>query len=138
MVWNQKVAFRIFLIILFFVFSFIFYFAFFSQDNGAEEFFGSIGFDSSENAEDTPAVALPSGDGSGSSSSIGSSSGSGGSGGGSSGSSGTVPSTLSFCTFDALHTITSDVPCRCGFSGVCYEEESVCDATFNNGEGYCS
>lgn len=137
MVWNQKLAFRIFFIVLILIFSFIFYFAFISDDeNGAEKIFGAIGFDSSENSEDTPAVPLPSGSiGSGSGSASSGSASSGGSGGSGTGS--LEPATLSFCTFDALHTITSDVPCRCGFSGVCYEDESVCDATFNNGEGYC-
>jgi hypothetical protein len=136
MVWNQKLVFRIFLGLLILVFSFIFYFAFISDDaDSAERIFVAIGFDSSESAEDNPAVPLP--PGSVATTGSGSSAGGGGSSGSGTGN-GVENNLLSFCTFDALHTITSEVPCRCGFSGVCYEEESVCDATFNNGEGYCS
>jgi hypothetical protein len=134
MVWNQKIAYRIFLVILIIVFISIFYFVFISKDNGAEKLLQAVGFESSENKQDAPAVPLPSG-------TIGGSSGAGsgsGSSGGSGGSEEIDPVSLKFCTFDAFHTITSNVPCRCGFSSVCYEEESVCDATFNNGEGYCS
>lgn len=135
MVWNQKIAFRIFLAFLIVIFCLMSYFIFVSDDDAsAERFFGSIGFESAENADDSSAVPLPSTTGVG-----GSSGASGGSSGGSSGGTGNSETEiLSFCTFDAFHTITSDVPCRCGFTGVCYEDESVCDASFNNGEGYCS
>lgn len=139
MVWNQKLAFRIFLIVLIVIFVLIFYFVFIDSDgSGAEEFFRAIGFESPESADDNPAVPLPSGSTGASGSGSGSSGGS--SGGGPGGSSGNEGSNtiLRFCTFDAYHTITSEVPCRCGFSGVCYQAESVCDATFNNGEGLCS
>ncbi|MEK6894608.1 MAG: hypothetical protein AABX10_04045 [Nanoarchaeota archaeon] len=132
MVWNQKLAFRIFLAVLIIIFVLIFYFVFIDKDgSGAEQFFGAIGFESTESADDNPAVPLPSSGGSSAGSSMGSSGGSGGSGIEGS-------SILRFCTFDAYHTITSDVPCRCGFSGVCYQPEGICDATFNNGEGLCS
>ncbi len=138
MVWNQKVAFRIFLVFLIVIFCLMSYFIFIGDEgSGAEKFFESIGFESGENAIDNPAIPLPPGNSIGS----GISSGSGGSSGGSSSSGGTgntEAQVLSFCTFDAFHTITSEVPCRCGFTGVCYQEESICDATFNNGEGYCS
>ncbi|MEK6909043.1 MAG: hypothetical protein AABX23_03265 [Nanoarchaeota archaeon] len=133
MVWNQKIAFRVFLAILISVFILIFYFVFLSDNNrGVERFFETIGFKSAENAEDSPAVPLPSG-----------SSNSGGASSGGSfgiGDSGTVSEgeVLRFCTFDAFHVITSEVPCRCGISAVCYQSEGVCDATFNNGEGICS
>ncbi len=137
MVWNQKLAFRIFLGGLVLVFSFIFYFAFISEDSqDAERIFEAVGFDSSENGEGNPAIPLPSGS-TGSANSGSSAGGAGGSGGSTTGNE-IEAGLLSFCTFDAFHTITSEVPCRCGFSGVCYEEESICDATFNNGEGYCS
>ena len=110
----------------------ILYFIFISNDDSqAETFFGMVGFHSIDDADNGPAVPLPS-------SPSGSSSGGSSGAGGSSGSSGEGLSILRFCTFDAYHIITSDVPCRCGFSEVCYQAESICDATFNNGEGLCS
>lgn len=132
---NTKIAFRIFLGALLVIFALIIYFVFFnsSEEPIAEKFFEAIGFESSE-PQGSDAVPLPSSD---IGSSSGSSSSGSSSGGGSSGSSGNGQ-VLRFCTFDALHTITSEVPCRCGFSGVCYSAGSVCDATFNNGEGVCS
>ena len=136
MVWNQKIAFRIFLAVLIVVFAFIAYIVLFdsSETPIAERLFDAIGFKSAEDA-DTEAVPLPSGSVSGS----GGSGGAEGSGavGGSSGS-GSGNTALRFCTFNAYHVITAEVPCRCGFSAVCYSSESVCDATFNNGEGFCS
>lgn len=137
MVWNQKIAFRIFLVFLIVVFCLMAYFIFIGDEgSSAEKFFGSIGFESEENAMNNPAIPLPPGNPIGSGISSGSGGSSSGSGGGETGN--TETQILSFCTFDAFHTITSEVPCRCGFTSVCYQEESVCDATFNNGEGYCS
>ncbi len=136
MVWNQKLVFRIFLAVLIIIFVIIFYFIFISKDNSqAETFFGMVGFHSIDDVDNDPAVPLPS---SPSGSSQGGSSGGSSESGAGSGSSGEGLSILRFCTFDAYHTITSDVPCRCGFSDVCYQAESICDATFNNGEGLCS
>ena len=140
MVWNSKIFFRIFLIILVIIFASILYFGLFDKSGGegagfVERALKAVGFDSADDSEDNPAVPLPSGY-----------SGGGGSGAGVAGGSTTVTSStgsigaeqqLPFCTFDAYHTITSDVPCRCGFSAVCNEEGQNCDATFNNGEGYC-
>ena len=136
MIWNQRIAFRIFLAVLFIIFVFIVYLVFFdsSEEPLAEKIFGAVGFKSIEDAN-TPAVPLPSGYGGGSTGG-GSSGGQSGAGVGSA--SGGSGGTLRFCTFDAYHVITSEVPCRCGFSTVCYSSESVCDATFNNGQGYCS
>jgi len=145
MVWNSKIMFRVSLGILIVVFVLLVYFVF--VDNGSgdslpQKFLDAVGFKSGEdsNSDEMP---LPSGSfNSGASGSGGGGSGSGGSSGGGSGGSGSgsggAETFLRFCTFNAYHTITSEVPCRCGFVGVCYSEESVCDATFNNGEGSCS
>ena len=140
MVWNQKIAFRIFLVFLIVIFCLMAYFIFIGDEgSSAEKFFESIGFESGESAMDNPAIPLPPGNSIGSGSSGSSGGSSSGSSGGGNGETGNIEAqVLSFCTFDAFHTITSEVPCRCGFTSVCYQEESVCDATFNNGEGYCS
>lgn len=138
MAFNQRIAFRIFISILIVVFAFIAYIVLFDENSDdaplVERFFEAIEFKSAEDA-DTPAVPLPSD--SGFSGSSGSGSGGGESGGGAGGSSGSG-AVLRFCTFDAFHVITSEVPCRCGFNAVCYSLGSVCDATFNNGQGLCS
>jgi hypothetical protein len=137
MVWNNKIAFRIFLAILLILFVLILYFVFFGSDNaGIEKVLETVGFKSSESGGgNTPGTPLPSNP-----SSSGSSSGGSGGSSGSSGSSesGSGQQVLRFCTFNAYHIITSEVPCRCGFSGVCSSTGSTCDATFNNGEGVCS
>ncbi len=127
MVLNTKIAFRVFVATLIVIFLILVYFVFFDSKSEiplAEKIFENFGFKSDE-FNDNPAVPLPDGSNYG-----------GGFGGGSSGDGESV--VLRFCTFDAYHQITSEVPCRCGFSGVCYELGSTCDATFNNGEGYCS
>jgi len=60
MVWNQKIAFRIFLAVLIVVFAFIAYIVLFdsSETPIAERLFDAIGFKSAEDA-DTEAVPLP-------------------------------------------------------------------------------
>ena len=146
MVWNQKLVFRIFLIFLIVVYALIIYLAFFgdSYNSGLENLLENAGFKSSEDSDGGLAVPL----GNGSFFEVGSSTSGGSSGGGSSGggagasgsgvSGGEAGQTLRFCTFDAYHIVNGEVPCRCGFSAVCYELGNNCDATFNNGGGFCS
>ncbi|MBM3232216.1 hypothetical protein FJZ21_02465 [Candidatus Pacearchaeota archaeon] len=140
MVWNEKIVFRVFIISLIFIFLITCYFVFFSSGQVTEKIFESIGFEDSESSEDTPAVPLPEDSLSGATGlASGNSGGSGGSGGSSENTNnGEGAINLRFCTFDAYHVVTGDVPCRCGFSAVCYTEGSNCDASFNNGEGFCS
>lgn len=116
------------------------YFLFFDTDDGSnsiEDFLRSIGFESSDVDPETPAVPLPQ-QRSGSSGSSGT-----GGRGATSGSfqpnEATNPNpSLAFCTFDATHALTGQVPCRCGLVAVCDSLTQKCDATFNNGQGVCS
>ena len=124
-------------VFLFFLVSSTFaYFILFSDssntDNPVERILKSVGFEDADGIENSPAVPLPSGV----SGLVTGGSGGGGGGSGVSQESGS-PIVLHFCTFDAFHSITSSVPCRCGISAVCEEEGQYCDATSGNGEGTC-